>query len=150
MSGRRVYKGSVTTTQATASAVHNIQQMSQVKFNAVRLEALSMVNNAGVINTRGPFFVYVDSLKPVCFDLINGNLVSIIGGAQVSITDGSFVCDHLAPIKRTSGRMDVMRTPITVTILGPDGAIITGLGVNPTISVTFSLWEVDELYSSAF
>lgn len=144
-----MYKGSVTVNQTTASASHAVQQVAQVKFNAVRLDAINLASNAGTISIRGPFFVIVDSLKPICFDLVGGNLSTPIGGAQTDIT-GNSVSNHLAPIKRTSWHQDRLRTPITVSIVDSTGTLLdlTAI-VGPTIAVSFSLWEVTDVYSSS-
>jgi hypothetical protein len=143
---KKVYKGSVTASNngsGLATFTANVSSMSQIKFNAVQLTAVNVIGNFGSIADlpNGPFFVTVDSIKPLCYDLINGNLISNIGGVQ-TISTGPLALESIAPIKNTSGGLDTLRSPITISIIDSTGAPIVLPGTVPRVSVSFSLWEV--------
>ena len=145
-----VYKGSVNVNQTTATASHDVHLLNQIKFNAIRLDCLNMFSSAGLISPLGPFFVVADSLKPLCFDLVGGKLISVVGGTQNNLGGNLLVTDHLTPIKMTSDALDKLRTPLQISIVDSSGNLINLTGVpNPFIAVSISFWEVHEIYSSS-
>lgn len=144
------YKGSVTLFGTTNPLTQDVTRLSQMKFNAVRLDSLIMFANAGRIPAAGPFFVKVDGIKPVCHDNIAGNNKSVIGGVGGNL-QGNFPADErLAPLKQTSTHLDTLHGSITATVLGPLGTTLD-ISVYPGafISMSISFWEIDEVYSSA-
>ena len=149
-----VYKGSITVTQSIGRATHDVQSMAQVKFNVIRLDALTLTDTTTGLSfgRTSPYFVYVDSIIPYSYDRIAGGTNSNVGGAQWN-GSGYDVSSRLAPPKRTSYSVDVCRSPITVSVVDSTGVLVSTLGVGAAhIAVSISLWEypIDQVVSAVY
>ena len=137
-----VYKGSVTVAQTTGSAVHNVQVMSQVLFNAVKLDnvQLSDLATGQPLTLKGPISITVDSVRPMSTDFVGNKILSSIGLAQW--TGGSFITWDAQPTKQTSTQLDKLRSPLTITVYDGSGEIVdTSSFAQPHIGISFSLYD---------
>lgn len=146
MNSDAVYKGSFTWSwnDSSASSTAVVGSNNFIRFNAVKLEALSCFDLTTGFPTNtlpSPLFVVVDELSPISFEYVRGVNLKPIGGVQWAGGAYLNINNTLTPIKMTSDRLDMLRGTLTFTLYGADGLPIVTTA--PAFkSVTISFWEV--------
>ena len=149
---RPVYKGSFTWSWNTTSGTSQATLGPSVyfRFNVVKVEAITFIDLATgfpPLPAPSPLFVGVNEIIPICFDYVAGTNVKTVGGAQWGGGAYLIVNEIMAPFKRTSENVDLLRGSLTFNIYDSTGAILTT--PNPSYkAVTISFWESDERISS--
>lgn len=145
----KVYAGSVTSSWVSPGGTFIFSGLTQLEFNAVRLENITITDSTHApITFDGPVFVSVDGLGLYCSEFTTVGRRSIVGGCSWNTSGLDCTGNHMRPLKMTSTSLDKLRSnTFTCTLLDAYGRELTLPG-SSFVSVTISFWQVNRSLST--
>lgn len=147
-----VYAGSITHSWTTVTPTNTLtltNSASQIQFNAVKLENVTLLDTTAVPFVpvqQGPIFVSIRELQAYSNDLLAGVRVGVIGGAS---SGQACVGDNMRPLKMVSRYLERMHyNQITFELLNGLNVPLPSLPASILASVTISLWQVNNIQST--
>lgn len=144
--------GSVTAfwTSATAAGSTYAPSLSNLYFNAVKVEQIFSWTPGVGPATAVPMFVRCKELEPFGYvDVLSGKEVKILspigqftGGAALTFSIPNYPDFHVRKVS-DSCQYRLNSTTLNFEIYGPDGLVISGAPPNTTFAVTLSLWKIE-------